>query len=424
MRLLYVCSDWGIAPDGTKGAAVHLRAITRALAELGHDVSLLHPKGTPEDGHPARALLAESCDTAKDAARLLRDWLAERSLPQGIGREIRPLIYNAWVTPRALTALRSHPPAAIVERLSLFGCVGLDLATMLDVPLVLEVNAPLTQEAGTFRALQLQSLAAEIETRVLRGADRIAVVSSQLGDRLIAEGVDADKISIVPNGVAPSEFNPFPSREAVRAELGLSDAFVVGFAGSLKPWHGVGVLVRAFAELAERDRSAHLLLVGGGPAAAELRAAVAEKGLDRRVTFTGAVPHEEVPKLLRAMDVAVAPFTPMEDFYFSPIKLFEYMASGACVVASRIGQIAEVIEDGVDGLLCRPGDADDLAERIDRARRSPALRVELGVRARAKVLDRYTWRHAAEAMVDCISTAQRVRATRTALPRQTETTAA
>lgn len=424
MRLLYVCSDWGIAPDGTKGAAVHLRAITRGLSDLGHEVSLLHPKGEPGDGHPVGALLQESCDTARDAAKLLRDWLAERSLPQGIGREVRPLIYNAWVTQRAFEALRSHRPAAIVERLSLFGCVGLDLATKLDVPLVLEVNAPLTQEADTFRALQLRSLAAEIETRVLHGADRIAVVSSQLGDRLVAEGVDADKISVVPNGVDPSEFDPFPTREAVRAELGLSDAFVVGFSGSLKPWHGVDVLVRVFAELAERDRSAHLLLVGGGPAAAELRALVAEKGLDRRVTFTGAVPHEEVPKLLRAMDVAVAPFLPMEDFYFSPIKLFEYMASGACVVASRIGQITEVIKDGVDGLLCRPGDAEDLARQIDAARRSSALRAELGVRARAKVLDRYTWRRAAEAMVDCVGMAQHARVTRSAFPRQTETTAA
>jgi glycosyltransferase involved in cell wall biosynthesis len=314
MRLLYVCSDWGIAPDGTKGAAVHLRAITRALSTLGHEVSLLHPKGEPGDGHPVRALLQESCDTAEDAARPLRDWLAG--------------------------------------------------------------------------------------------------------------GVDARKIDVVPNGVDPSEFAPLPPRDVIRAELGFSDAFLVGFAGSLKPWHGVDVLIRAFGAVANRDPAARLLVVGTGPAAAELRAAVAEKGLGNRVTFTGVVPHEEVPKLLRAMDVAVAPFLPMEDFYFSPIKLFEYMASGVYVVASRIGQIVEVIEDGADGLLCLPGDADDLAEQIDRARRSPALRSELGVRARAKVLDRYTWRHAADAMVDCVGIAQRARATRTALPRQTETTAA
>jgi glycosyltransferase involved in cell wall biosynthesis len=385
---------------------------------------LLHPKGEPGDGHPVRALLHESCDTAKDAARLLRDWLAERSLPQGIGREVRPLIYNAWVTQRAFETLRSHPPAAIVERLSLFGCVGLDLAAMLNVPLVLEVNAPLAQEAGTFRALQLQSLAAEIETRVLRGADRIAVVSNQLGDRLIAEGVDARKVDVVPNGVDPSEFDRLSPRDVIRAELGLSDAFVVGFVGSLKPWHGVDVLLQAFASLTDRDPAARLLLVGTGPAAAELRAAVAEKGLGNRVTFTGAVPHEEVPKFLRAMDVAVAPFLPLEDFYFSPIKLFEYMASGTCVVASRMGQIAEVIHDGIDGLLCLPGDADDLAVQIDRARRSPALRAELAARARTKVLDRYTWRHTAKALVDCVGTVLRGRATRTSLPRRTETTAA
>ncbi|NOT00180.1 MAG: glycosyltransferase family 4 protein [Phycisphaerales bacterium] len=406
MRLLYVCSDWGIRPDGTKGAAIHLRAITRALADLGHEVFLLSPRGVPGVDHPARPVVHEPCDLAEDAAKLLRDWLGDRGLPQGAARELRPLIFNAWAPGRAADALRLRPPDAVIERLSLFGHLGLDLAQAFDVPLILEVNAPLTNEAGTFRGLQLQALAAEMESRVLRSADRVAAVSKELARRLADDGVDAERIQVVPNGVDLREFAGVRSPADVRAELGLGDGFVVGFAGSLKPWHGVDVLLQAFAEVARRDSEARLLLVGDGPTAAGLRAEVERLALTHRVVMTGAVPHGEIPDLLTAMDVAVAPFLPVEDFYFSPIKVFEYMAAGVCVIASRIGQLAEVIEDGVDGLLCAAGERDGLLAQLEYARRSPSWRRAAAERARVKVCDRYTWERAARQMVALVQSAR------------------
>ncbi len=395
MRLLYVCSDWGISPDGTKGAAIHLRAITKALAESGHEVSLLSPKGAPGNGHPAGALFSERCAIAEDAARLLRDWLDKRELPQGIGREIRPLLFNAWALKPALAALRAHPPDAIIERLSLFGHLGLDLSEALNCPLILEVNAPLTREASDFRSLQLQTLASEIEQRVLRRAARVGVVSRQLGEQFVIAGIDPGKIDVIPNGIEPSAFAVLDPRDKVRARFGLGDGFVLGFAGSLKPWHGVGLLIEAFSVIAKRDLTARLLLIGTGPTEDDLRRSVARTGLGDRVVFAGAVPHEQIPNLLSVMDVAAAPFLPVQDFYFSPIKLFEYMASGACVVASRAGQIAEVIEHGIDGLLAEPGSLEDLVNQIETVRVSPSLRKKLSERASAKVHSHYTWPRAA-----------------------------
>jgi glycosyltransferase involved in cell wall biosynthesis len=326
---------------------------------------------------------------------MLRNWLGAHDLPPGIGREIRPLLFNPWALDRSLKELRADPPKAIVERLSLFGHLGLDLAEILDIPLIVEVNAPLTDEASNFRSLQLQGLAAEIERRVLQRADRIAVVSCQLAGRLIADGVSEEKIDVIPNGVDENEFVVLESRGSVRRRLGIDGGFTIGFAGSLKPWHGVSVLLAAFAEIAQRDPHARLLIVGTGPSEGELQAEVLQRKLGDRVVFTGAVPHEQIPSLLAAMDVAVAPFLPVEDFYFSPIKLFEYMAAGTCVVASRIGQMAEVIEDGMDGLLCEPGDAAGLLEQIERARQFPILRKAIADSARKKVLSRYTWMRAA-----------------------------
>lgn len=403
MRLLYVCSDFGIAPCGTKGASIHLRAITRALCDLGHDVRLLSPKKAPgeeaQDGHadhPVRALLPGGCPPAEKTPRLLKHWLRDRGFSDSVARELRPLIYNAWVHEPALKALADHPPHAIVERLSLFGHVGIDLADALGVPLIVEVNAPLAEEARTFRSLQLTELADEIELRVLRRADAITAVSAPLADRL-AEHVDREKLHVVPNGVDLPLFDGAAPRDACRKKLGWRDEFVVGFTGSLKEWHGVDLLMSAFAKLREDDASARLLIVGTGPVESRLREQAAKLKLDGAVVFTGAVEHARIPELLGAMDVAVAPFRRVDNFYFSPIKLFEYMASGTCVVASRLGQISEVIQHESNGLLCAPDDEHALYQVLEQARRSPDLRRRLGAQAQQAVRTRYTWANAAQA---------------------------
>jgi glycosyltransferase involved in cell wall biosynthesis len=107
--------------------------------------------------------------------------------------------------------------------------------------------------------------------------------------------------------------------------------------------------------------------------------------------FTGAVAPEAVPGLLASMDVAVAPYPRLAHFYFSPLKVYEYMAAGLPVVASRIGQLAQVLRHEVDGLFCPPGDAHALAAALERLRAEPALRRRLGLAARAKVLREHTW---------------------------------
>jgi glycosyltransferase involved in cell wall biosynthesis len=128
----------------------------------------------------------------------------------------------------------------------------------------------------------------------------------------------------------------------------------------------------------------------------ELRDRVRKLGMEASVIFTGAIEHARVPTVLRAMDVAVAPFRNMDGFYFSPIKLFEYMAAGVCVIASRLGQIRAVIEDGVRGVLCRPDDPLDLLSKIRRLRESPELRRRLAANALNVVRRQYTWAHAAQ----------------------------
>nr|MDQ3397619.1 glycosyltransferase family 4 protein [Deinococcota bacterium] len=126
-----------------------------------------------------------------------------------------------------------------------------------------------------------------------------------------------------------------------------------------------------------------------------LTAGAARLGLADSVRFTGAVALEEVPRFLMQMDAAAAPYPPLANFYFSPLKVYEYLAAGLPVVASRVGQLAELLTDGVDGLLYPPGDARALAGALTRLAGDAALRERLGRAGRAKVEAKHSWQHVA-----------------------------
>ena len=310
------------------------------------------------------------------------------------------------------------------------------MAERFDCPLVIEVNAILSREASRFRHLCMADVAEEIERFVLNRADAVVVVSAALRDALIDLGIAGDKIHVVPNGVdldlfdvpcgasgavkaLSSEHGKNESRSNepethaagtsdLRARLGLEDRFVALFVGSLKPWHGVDVLLDALAKLGEvRDeagRVPHVVVVGVGPQEQSLRDRAAELGVAHRVTFVGGVAHEQVPGYVACADVAVAPYRCMEGFYFSPVKLFEYMAAGRCVIASGLGQIADVIRDGHNGLLCPGDDAEALARAIEKAMGNRSLRERLGGTARQDAAVKHSWDQTARRVTEVIET--------------------
>jgi glycosyltransferase involved in cell wall biosynthesis len=176
--------------------------------------------------------------------------------------------------------------------------------------------------------------------------------------------------------------------------LGLDNHPLVAFVGNFYEWHDVATLLDAFARALVAYPDARLVLVGDGSRRQAMMQRATDLGLDHVAQFTGLVTHAEVPPLLAAADIAVVPYPPMEtDLWLSPLKLFEYMASGKAIIASAVGQLTEVVQDGRNGLLIPPGDVPAMTAALQRLIGSPALRSQLGQQAREDAVRKHSWEH-------------------------------
>ena len=280
----------------------------------------------------------------------------------------------------------------VYERYSLWSFSGMNYARANHIPGLLEVNAPLIEEQAAHRGLVDRAGAEQAATRAFTDATALVAVSAEVGNYLRQRGVRSETVQVIPNGVNPERFEPGLAAKIIHDP---KHSFTVGFVGTLKPWHGVAVLIEAFALLHRQFPDARLLLVGDGPERVNLETRVRELGLVSVKQFTGAVAADEIPGLLATMDVAVAPYPQLDNFYFSPLKAYEYMAAGCATVASRIGQLNDLIQHEQNGLLCAPGDVADLAKQLIRLREDAALRRRLAQAGRQTILRGHTWDHVA-----------------------------
>lgn len=402
MKVLYICSDLGIPVLGQKGASVHVREMVGALCKRGHSVTVvagaLHASVWGEQEEIAGTLLHIPPDKHTQAAS---DKLAAFETTLGressLAKEARRMLYNQDLASKLSARFQHDKPDVIYERLSLYGTCGALLSERFGVPFILEVNAPISQEQFWYRSTQLPQLAQSTEQWVLKKADAVVVVSSTLSDYVVSLGVEPARVHVVPNGVNPTVFKPGTPDVTLHRRLGIGKGPVLGFIGGLRPWHGVEHLPHLLSRLVKKYPALALVIVGDSPLREAMEHDFAQRSLTNNVIFTGPLSHKEIPRVIRLFDIALAPYPKMtHEFYFSPLKLFEYMACGVALLAPEAGQIKEVIEHGNTGLLYPAGSMDELISSCRLLLKNPSLRKRLGRNAARHVRKHFTWDHNAE----------------------------
>jgi glycosyltransferase involved in cell wall biosynthesis len=406
MNIAYLSSDFGIPVHGNKGASIHVRELSSALVAQGHRVEIVACRAGGETPIGFDVPVHEFALDTPDR-RTIGSLQDDPEVSEPMSREVRAMLYAATLRYRVLPMLEAFRPDAIYERYSLLGTAGIEIAKMLGIPHILEVNAPLSEEAALHRGVAFTQTIRAVEQRILGSANRVIAVSGPLKDWIVETGVDADRVSVVPNGVNVERFAA--GTNDVRGRFGIDDRPVVGFVGTLKAWHGTATLIRAVARLARErgiEQAPYLLIVGDGPQRGELEAVATSEGIASLTIFTGSVPHDVMPDCIAAMDVAVAPYDESPDFYFSPLKLFEYMAAGRPVVAAGIGQIVDCLRDAETGLLYPPGDIAALARCIGQLIDDPEGAARMGESARAEAIAQRSWNRNARIVTDLIELEQ------------------
>jgi glycosyltransferase involved in cell wall biosynthesis len=363
VKILYVASDQVV--PGRTGGSVHVLEVARGLVARGHE---LHVVVHRSEGTPAR----------EDEGRL--HW-------HRIGWTPPSRFFRFRAAAAVERLARDARPDVVMERYYNFGGEGVRTATRLGLPSLLEVNSPVVDHAGSVKRLLDAALVVHplrrYRERLCREASALVAPIPEIVPLFARE-----KTVTVTWGANVASFAPERRIDAVRREIGVPDgAVAVLFSGSFRPWHGVQVFEAAARRL-EARRDLFFVLVGGetrGP------------GAGYRGVRLGTQAYERMPEITAAADIGVAPYDTARlrqlslGFYWSPLKIFEYMASGLPTVTIPRAPLTQIVRAGQEGLHFRETDGEDLARQVVRLADDAALRARLGASARARVVEHYSW---------------------------------
>jgi glycosyltransferase involved in cell wall biosynthesis len=383
MRLVYTAIDQTV--PGAKGGSTHVSAVASGLARLGHEVHVATTRGVGPAPDSAVHWHAIGAPLGRPHLRLLR------------AGAVRRLVERV-------------APDAVIERYHNFGGEGLLAARRTGASTVLEVNAPVVDYTGSPKRRLDRALLVEPMRRwrdwQCRHADLIVTPLRSI----LPAFVEPARVLEAEWGADTTAFRPDAAGRAP-FERGEGEIVVV-FAGAFRAWHGAVHLVDAMARLEARGLPFRAVLIGEGPERPRVQERIAAHGL-RRVTMVGAIPHAKMPAALAAADIGAAPFdveahAPLRDaFYWSPLKVFEYMASGLPVVAPDMPRLRALVgPDGEAGLLYDGADPAALAGAIERLG-DASLRSRLAQSARARAVRLFSWDAHCRQLADAIAALRR-----------------
>ncbi len=399
MKLCYVATDVRI--PYYSGSATHVMEVSKELTRLGNTVFVVirldHPRqkrleeieGIKIFRMPRLPISYASRDLASKKRHDIPSSFLERLYRFYLG-----FIHIFYATAFVLHLIRKYDIEVVMERGSSLGC-GTFAGLLTGSPVVLELNDPVYNRLS------------------LRIARKIVTTSKKLIPARFR-----NKAKLVTWGVNTAMFNPKVSGDKIRKRFGIEDRQIVLFVGSFAGWHGLDDLIQASKIVLNEKPDVKFLIVGGGKKHPNYRHVIEEVknlNLTKNFIFAGTVDYQEIPKFIAASDVTAAPYNPKRSeylrkygFFYSPLKIFEYMAVGKPIVASRIENISDIIEDGVTGLLFDAGDTEALAQAIVKLLDSKSLAKRLG---RNAYLDsrNYSWQRHCKMLNDLLEELTRER---------------
>lgn len=378
MRILYIAH--GIPVPGSLGGSTHAYEVARGLAQRGHDVHLV---AASREGWSGIAPFFRPISQMYAGFHL-----HHQDIPKAIGLlGIMPIMQLA----------RSLQPDVIMERYYNFSGAGMLVAHRLGIPSLLEVNALIVDPPAVFKR--------RLDDTLGRPMRRWAVQQCQWADCIVTPlhttvppEIARSKIVELPWG---ADVDRFAAQADNRSKTHQQTQTAI-FIGSFRAWHGVLDFVRAATMILARGYRYQFVLVGDGPERTEAEALAA--AYRDHFRFTGAIPYDQVPYELGNAIVGVAPFTTTPHpalqaagFFWSPLKVYEYMAAGLPVVTTNLYPLNHVIRDGEEGLLFEENNIEELADALLELLENPEMARTMGIQARKRVVEHFSWqRHCAE----------------------------
>ena len=368
------------------GSAIKGREFVEALRRLGHEVHLEWRSSQPKQS------TSNQTDPENSRNPALQKFLKE---PKRYMVNFKYLIQEYQI-------LKRQTPDIFFPRLSYGNFSGLLLSKWLDLPMVVEADCPTTYEWEAFYskdAFKIGNLSMRVELANLKHADAVITQSKQLTEYYINHGIEPEKIHTIPNAADVNKFQPQDRDEKIMEKYNLKNKIVIGWIGAGVSWTGIDILNETMHKLMKQYPSLMCLMLGSKKNMDFFRNHFQGNGYADRFVLPGFVPHEEIPKYLSCMDIVLAPYPQLDFFYASSMKLFEYMAAGKAIVATRIGQIADVIEEGKNGFLFDSETPGELYEKVHKLILSEDLRKKFGRNARLDAEETWNWDSVAKKMV-------------------------
>ena len=324
-------------------------------------------------------------------------WIISRVTPE-IVFEILEIGYSLYGFRQARRKFRSSEIDAIFERYAIFGMIGARLAARWNKPLVLEINYTSASPLVRRRSRLLKPLARVCDRYLFARATAFAAVSSYLREHLVSRyGIARDQICVLPNAADTVHFNP-----AMEPGTSTADALgerLIGFVGGFYPWHGLELLLEAFAIVSQNLPDARLVLIGDGPTRPRVVTLAEHYGLTDKIALPGRVSYGQLPAWISKFRFGVLPDS---NEYGSPMKIFEYMAMAKPVVVPDYPPIRDAVVDGVEGKIFRARDIGDLAACMQLLLTDDDLCRSMGAAARRKIEHVHNWQSNARRIAELL----------------------